>query len=51
MAKRKAGDFNTARAHVGAPHNQEFNVNARKNLTKRKSWWNGHAPRPARQAD
>jgi hypothetical protein len=26
--------------HVKAPHNQPFNVNGRRNLTKKNSWWN-----------
>jgi len=26
--------------HPKAPHNQPFNVGARHNLTKKRSWWN-----------
>lgn len=26
--------------HPNAPHNQPFNVGARKNKSKTKSWWN-----------
>lgn len=29
----------SARTDANAPHNQSFNVAARKNLTKKAAWW------------
>lgn len=40
MAKKQA-DIGTAQAHVGAPHNQPFNIHGKRGK-KVKSWWNGH---------
>ncbi len=50
MVKRKSSEIGTARAHIGAPHNQPFNVTAKPGK-KKKAWWNGHRPSSKRSED
>lgn len=45
MARRKQSEIGTARAHIGAPHNQAFN-GPRKSNTKKHSWYRGYAKKP-----
>lgn len=49
--RRKQNEVGTARAHVGAPHNQPFNISGKKPGVKKHAWFQGYKYEPKRAED